>query len=1076
MGNCPHRPGALLAKPSFQRGAEVAQSHGTEVRSANISLNEVEQNGWLIIHGKVYNPASYLEEHPGGQDLLLGLAGTDVSAEFDLLRHSDFAEAILKTLYVGEFDDSDHSADHQSWFGRAGSHRQVYFTGGMHKTPRGSDSSSFWSVHDRGFLPTSDPVNKLPHPWKHLLDVCDILPALNAGYSIRHHVNTYIRHHLPDTRESVTSSLQLLSEAELECLHSTLGYVCLSYLRPPPDIYEKMSVSESDEGQPQRAHTNILSRYHDLDSLPHFLALPWIISSAMLKRKPMLDYAGCVLNNWERIDPNGPMSPGNVRMLRRFTGLIDEEWFFKTHVIIESEASHVVAALDNLVEAMKVKNMKHLLQELHDLEEALWRIASVCLPIMYARSQSDHSLLCEPFMFFFRLRPYIKSMDIKFLVDEVGSWESLHLHGPSGAMSTILPCVDTLLGIRNTSSELRETVKDFEVYVPSLHRQFQGRMYASINVKEFIESQRHCMDVTSWFALAAAFNTCVSRVLDFRWRHWNFVHNFIVRPATDTGGAQPGSACPVYHKSGSEPPANISRARMTGTGGTQFDYLQQHITDSQQSRIILSPQLQQPTPAVSTPELCAKSLPDPEPIETTFWDHSGRNGFLANRSAKLKEWANETDAPLPGCAALQRLSMMIPTFCWDFVGTSQAQLHPFLRKCEKMRGPIEALTELDEFGEMPVQALEICDLERTWALLLAVLSAHRYMSRLQCDASLTPCCPAGGHAAAMAGAEPCPAGQQQQQSRRDDMSALLHKTQVALAPLVGRPVAFCPEYCELVLNNWCLQAGSPEDLSSDDFRVTQHNVHLLCPIFRFLATPDEEWYRKLHLVLEAEGGRAISTAYKSTCKAMNERDSQQLIDSLRRLSEDIESLNEFQRRQYDQKDSRGEAIMMTRLRKFVADDLSDDEYASWLYLEGSSPLVPSLHAFLGLKRLEEINVLQSARTSTSRHMSQNHKEFLDELSTPSMSVRMYLLKEWRYASVERIASLEESFNGCLDSLIRYTLARQRLVLRMFPENGRVRHISEQQGQIIRQGRLPLLQMRRAVDARRMQTQVAAMHN
>lgn len=38
----------------------------------------------------------------------------------------------------------------------------------------------------------------------------------------------------------------------------------------------------------------------------------------------MLDYAGCVLNNWERIDPRGPLVPSNVRLLRRFTGLVDE--------------------------------------------------------------------------------------------------------------------------------------------------------------------------------------------------------------------------------------------------------------------------------------------------------------------------------------------------------------------------------------------------------------------------------------------------------------------------------------------------------------------------------------------------------------------------------------------------------------------------------------------------------------------------------------------------------------------------------------------------------------------------------
>ena len=29
-------------------------------------------------------------------------------------------------------------------------------------------------------------------------------------------------------------------------------------------------------------------------------------------------------------------------------------------------------------------------------------------------------------------------------------------------------------------------------------------------------------DESTWFALAAAYNSCISRVLDFRWRHWSF--------------------------------------------------------------------------------------------------------------------------------------------------------------------------------------------------------------------------------------------------------------------------------------------------------------------------------------------------------------------------------------------------------------------------------------------------------------------------------------------------------------------------------------------------------------------------
>ncbi|KAH8043441.1 indoleamine 2,3-dioxygenase [Aureococcus anophagefferens] len=64
-----------------------------------------------------------------------------------------------------------------------------------------------------------------------------------------------------------------------------------------------------------------------------------------LGRRPMLDYCGCVLYNWELVDASGPISTENARMLRRFTGLVDEEWFFKTHLVIEAAAGPAVRAV-----------------------------------------------------------------------------------------------------------------------------------------------------------------------------------------------------------------------------------------------------------------------------------------------------------------------------------------------------------------------------------------------------------------------------------------------------------------------------------------------------------------------------------------------------------------------------------------------------------------------------------------------------------------------------------------------------------------------------------------------------------
>jgi len=295
-----------------------------------------------------------------------------------------------------------------------------------------------------------------------------------------------------------------------------------------------------------------------------------------------------------------------------------------------------------------------------------------------------------------------------------------------------------------------------------------------------------------------------------------------------------------------------------------------------------------------------------------------------------------------------------------------------------------------------------------------------------------------------------------------------------LAELVGRPfdpnASDAPDYSELVLNNWYVL---PEhmDLVSDPgnpFVISRDTIHLVQPICRFIALPDEEWYRKLHLVLEAEGGRAIAAAYESIQPAIQQRNNGVVISSLNQLASSIESLSEFQRSQFNDKDSRGEVIMMQRLRPFVSPNVSDEEYAVWVYTEGTSPLLPALHAILGLRKLDGISgPLQEHWQMQGRvRMPTNHREFLDALEKGS-SVRAYCLRQWRHESVEGIAALEDAFNNCIEALLRYCSARQRLVSRMFPGVARIRSLSAEQEQVIRTGRVALLQMRRVADAQRM---------
>jgi cytochrome b involved in lipid metabolism len=57
---------------------------------------------WIVIKDLVYNVTSYLENHPGGSELITEHAGKDCTKDFVDFGHSSDAMSLLRALKIGE--------------------------------------------------------------------------------------------------------------------------------------------------------------------------------------------------------------------------------------------------------------------------------------------------------------------------------------------------------------------------------------------------------------------------------------------------------------------------------------------------------------------------------------------------------------------------------------------------------------------------------------------------------------------------------------------------------------------------------------------------------------------------------------------------------------------------------------------------------------------------------------------------------------------------------------------------------------------------------------------------------------
>lgn len=74
---------------------------------AEVETSSSRQNVLIVIHDKIYNVTDFLDEHPGGDEILIDKSGSIATEDFEDMGHSTDARELMAKYLVGEVAEED---------------------------------------------------------------------------------------------------------------------------------------------------------------------------------------------------------------------------------------------------------------------------------------------------------------------------------------------------------------------------------------------------------------------------------------------------------------------------------------------------------------------------------------------------------------------------------------------------------------------------------------------------------------------------------------------------------------------------------------------------------------------------------------------------------------------------------------------------------------------------------------------------------------------------------------------------------------------------------------------------------
>ncbi len=411
---------------------------------------------------------------------------------------------------------------------------------------------------DTGFLPSQDPLSRLPyaryHVWEDLANDIPKLLGARLGQARG-----------PLKKMPVISTSKLTSEPELRRAHLLL---CLL------------------------AHSYVWGGSEPIDVIPEGISKPLTEVSEKLGIPPVISHTSICLVNWRRLDKEADICMENLSTLNNFFDGRDESWFYLIHCEIEAVGASAIVPVMLAIDAIQRYNENTDSEEedgdsaaaISAIEDTRTNETSTytdkCLTNVMVGSLSKHNTGayvtgqlkkisvaignmctsigtmnegCHPFIFYHRVRPFLSgwkdnpTLPSGVIYENCYGDERQFFVGASAAQSPLIPFLDICLGISHASNPKSKSSSEFlrnmRNYMVRPHREFLIHCEKIACIREFvvnllqeesitIDEEDNPQDTEEkdnlWIKLRDAYNDCLLAMRRFRSAHMKLVADYII--------------------------------------------------------------------------------------------------------------------------------------------------------------------------------------------------------------------------------------------------------------------------------------------------------------------------------------------------------------------------------------------------------------------------------------------------------------------------------------------------------------------------------------------------------------------